>query len=343
MQTEYILKGFDTMKKAEKIAAEIKEKQALSAGKMTSNEYMANLMLFEKTVSDIIYRETGIEDEKLAVAAERLEKYAEERCIESDEKITAGIAALRKIDEQIAQALSGRKGEDEVAQIIKKIHRNCKVTFRNIYITDEEKSSELDAVLITDAGIIIIETKSSVKNIEITRSGHLKYGDTVCHGQNLSRQMTTQRYLLWKLLTAEMESRGINIPLAIDSFTVFRAPEGKIIKVRDKSRLEKWCFKSELKDVIERYSGQVQYTREQVSQLQGLMSRISRNAKNFCYNFDTEAVISSISEMIAALSSKEDIPEEVLETPVETTAKSVTITACVWGAIRKIQSIISRK
>ena len=75
------------MKKAEKIAAEIKEKQALSAGKMTSNEYMANLMLFEKTVSDIIYRETGIEEKKLAAAPERLEKYAEERCIESDEKM----------------------------------------------------------------------------------------------------------------------------------------------------------------------------------------------------------------------------------------------------------------
>ena len=321
--------------KSLQIALEIKKSQAFSAENMTLQECTKKLMTLQHDVLEIINRETGIGKTRLSQAAEALERYAATKGLSTDSRVTEGIAALRAISAQIAIAIAGQNGENDVACAIKSAHRTDKVFFRNVNVTDGSRSAELDAVLITDAGIIIIETKRTSKNIEITREGYMKYdGIKAKSRRTLCQQMNSQRYLLKKSIISAMRSQGLKIPVVIDSFVVFVTPSNRNITVDDNCRLEKWCCKTELSDVIERYFGQVHYTHEQVLKLKEIISHMSRDVKSFSYSFDKDAVITSIAEMIAAFT--EEVPIEEPKIQSEIRYKDSTIITYVSGFFRKV-------
>lgn len=331
--------------KSSQIEMELKNSQSFSAEKMTLQECTKNLITFQNDVLKIITRETGIIEQRLSQAAEALEEYAANRGMSADSRVAKGIAALRTINTQTAIAISGLKGENNVARAIKAANRTDKVLFRNINVTDGNRSAELDTVIITDAGIIIIETKRTAKNIEITRQGYMKYGGSKSGARKtLCQQMNTQRYLLKKSLVSAIRSQGLKIPVVIDSFVVFDNPGNREIVIDDNSRLEKWCCKTELSDVIERYSGQVRYTHNQVLQLKEIMSHMSRDVKSFKYNFYKDDVSSGIAEMIAALTGEEEEPlAKQQKTPTETKHKDTAIIAYVSGFFRKVQQKLTQR
>ena len=119
--------------------------------------------------------------------------------------------------------------------------------------------------------------------------------------------MALKRRLLKKCLEKAVADKGLDIPVYVDSFIVFSAPKGQFIKIDDRYRREKHCFRTGLNKKIESYIGCAYYKAEQLAQLGEIFSEMESNVKRFETELNYDEVRRSLAEALAVL---QNTPEE---------------------------------
>lgn len=249
---------------------------------MTFQEYADNLTALQKTATELIMGkefETGM---RLDEAIARMESDVRKASLQNEEVVKRGVKALRTIEKETRICKAGLGAEREVAKALNYVTRPNTAIYQNVYVTNGREESELDDIVLTNEGIVILEVKGTKEDVTITEDGRLVRGGSGCFGKGtLGEKMISKRKILQYMLEKALEEKGLDIPVVVDSMVVFSAPPKTYIKVEDRYHKEKYCFKSHVAARIDSYAGYAWYTKEQMEQLDGILQEFASVRKGF--------------------------------------------------------------
>ena len=308
------------MKTANDFIKELEDSGIMTSNECTFKEYVNELKKFQTMVCKMIAGDLFCEDMRINEAITIMTRKAREYGLRNNHAVNEAINTLEKLNKEIAIAMSGANGERFVAKTLERLERPNTRIFQNIYITDGLDETELDNVILTDKGIIVLEVKKVKCDITLTTEGRMMFNDE-CYGKMpLGDKMKLKRQLLKERIEKTVADMGLNIPVCIDSFIVFTAPKNIYIKVNDQYRREKFCFRSTLNRTIESYSGDIHYDNDALSKLEEIISKMESNVKRFESKLDFDDVRNSIAKAMTVLynASEEKKQTSVLETDMKT-------------------------
>ena len=278
----------------------------LTNTQMTNSEYTEELLNFQTLVAKMVFNTEDVADIRLDESILRLETIARQRGLNHDPIIRTGITQLKKVNREISICIAGRNGENRVARALEFVTRENTSTFRNVYMADKENETELDNVILTDAGIIILEVKSTKDNITISEDGRILHNNEVCNEKKtFGEKMQNKRNLLREKLEAALLERNLYLPIYIDSFLVFSTPKSTRININDQYKKEKICFHGKLPFIINDYIGKVAYTPYELAQLKEILGNLESCQKCFDLSLDFDEIRRDFAKALALVRNDE--------------------------------------
>lgn len=299
--------------RAEQYIAKMEESNLLMEQEMTFVEYSESLIQFQDMVTKVVMGDDYEEGMRIDEAIYRLEAKARAKGINYDHQFRKGIAALRTVSKEIAISLSGKKAENIVARTLEFVERPNTTMYRNVYISNGMEETELDNVILTDSGVVILEVKNTKDNVTITEQGRLLHSGDECYDkQPLCEKMQKKRRLLKERLEAVMAEKNLNIPIRVESFIVFSTPKGVRIEVDDRFHREKWCYRTGLKNKIEYYIGLASYSQDQLKELDVALSEIETQVKRFALTVNFNDIRTDVAEALAMFDEEPVVSEKTV-------------------------------
>lgn len=255
-----------------------------------------------------------------------LESTARRKGLRGDPAVHNGVLTMKKLCKEMAITMSGAKGENIVARTLEFLQRPNTKVYHNVYLTDGIDETELDGIVLTDEGIIILEVKKVKSDLTLTEDGRLVFAGDECYDKiPLADKMALKRRLLKKNLEKVIAEKGLNIPVFVDSFIVFSAPKGKYIKIDDRCRREKHCFRTSLNKKIENYLGCAYYKEEELTVLTEIFCEMQSNVKRFETELDYNEVRQSLADAMVIVYGETKTSAEVLPSNKKQESKIVDL------------------
>lgn len=158
-------------------------------------------------------------------------------------------------------------------------------------MADQEAETEIDNVILTNNGIIVVEVKSAKHNITIGEDGRLLYSNSESyHNESIGDKMTAKRRLLKSRIESKLRERGLDIPVFIDSYLVFVTPKRLEVNITDNFRKEHWCRRGKLQHIVNNFVSDVTYTVEEYKQLEEVIESLDRNVRRFPTELDLPTI-----------------------------------------------------
>lgn len=286
----------------ENYVKELIEKMEISgimrSKKMTSTERITGLLEFEKMITQLTFGEQAAEGKRLTDVIELFRERAEKKGVTNSSVIHQAIEDMDSIGRAIAISLSGASGEKQVRNQLQYVRRNY-ISIPNVCLNGENECTELDQVLITSNGILILEVKNYKHDVIITESG-LIYGpgQKVYSDKVLGEQMNTKRYLLRKQLEKQLALHGINRELHIETCVVFTNPT---IRITDLYKQEPYCFKAKLSHKIDQFHSQYFYSQNQMDKIAESVKEISVQSPSYEIEMDFDNIRKTFAEAMFLL------------------------------------------
>lgn len=245
---------------------------------------LANLRLW-----DIERHLDQLNDECRGAATEELERF----------KLQA-----KEVCNLIKAEFSGSRGEFKAFRTLEYL-RVPHTILKNVEFNDENRRTELDAVVITPNGITIVEVKNTSKTIFIDEQGnYYRTGEYLRLDCNIADKMTAREELLRSTLSKVGYSS-----IRIQSVLVFTNPK---IEVQNKYSGIKVCFIGQLNHYIEDVASSVTYSE---AELETMATRITEasNRNKFTLDFDAEKFKNDFATVMAILENAASAAEKELE------------------------------
>lgn len=295
-------------KNVNEVMDSFKREDIFTRSDYTFVEYVNELLRFQGATAKFVVGEQGSEYVRMNEAIAKCESVAREKAMTYDPRVFNGIKALGIINKEISVAMAGKSGEDRVAKMFQYVTRPDAKFYRNVYVADETDETELDAVVLTKNGFVILEVKNAKDDITIASDGRILFNNSSCyHDISIGEKMERKRILLRKRLEQEMRNRGLDTEIKIDSLLVFSTPNGTRIHVHDQFKQENYCFKGSLFSRIDGFTTQTEYSTEEQELFADILASIETEQKRFALTFNPDEVKQSFAEMYDALTY---VPEE---------------------------------
>lgn len=305
------------MKTAEDFIREMESTNVLMSREYTFKEYISDIVKFQDVICKMIAGDNYHEGMHIDEALFIMESTARKKELRSHPTVHNGVLTMKKLSKEMAITMSGAKGENLVSKTLEFLSRPNTQIFRNVYITDGIDETEIDGIILTDNGVIILEVKKVKSDLTLTEDGRMVFAGDECYDKvPLAQKMVLKRRLLKKCLEKAVADKGLDIPVYADSFIVFSAPKGQFIKISDRYHREKHCFRTGLNKKIESYIGCAYYKADQLVQLGEIFSEMESNVKCFETKLNYDEVRRSLAEALVVL---QDSParQETVATPYE--------------------------
>ncbi len=313
------------MKKTEDFIKEMQGNDMLMSGEYTFKEYSSDLLQFQDIICKMIAGDNYHEGMRMNEALFMMESVARKKGLRSDPAVHNGVLTMKKLVKEMAITMSGAKGESIVFRTLDFLDRPNTHIFRNVYLTDGMDETELDGIVLTNSGVIILEVKKAKSDLTLTKEGRMMFAGEESYGKApLAEKMRLKRHLLRKYLEKAISAKALDIPVCVDSLIVFSVPKGQFIKVDDRYGHEKHCFRTGLNKKVESYIGGVCYDEEQLSQLRQIFSEMESNVKRFAPNLDYDEVRRSLAEALVVLQDASVKQETRAAVTEKTTVKQVS-------------------
>ncbi|MGN1219000.1 MAG: nuclease-related domain-containing protein [Phocaeicola sp.] len=293
---------------AEKLISEMESTGILTTNEMTFCEYADGLKSFQDMAVKMIMKDNYEEGMRLDEAIFRMESLARKEGLSQDPVIRKGINALRTVDRELGISMSGIRGEQLVARTLEHISRPEAKVYRNVYVTNGIDETELDAVVVTNEGIIILEVKKTKDDLTITEEGRLIHSGDECYEKKpLGEKMGLKRRLLREVLEKTFADEGVLVPVFVDSYIVFSTPRDVRIRVNDNYHQEKWCFRTGVNSRIDNYYGSAKYSDSQLEQINERIAELESNMKRFQLSVDFDTVRYDLANAIITLEADKSV------------------------------------
>lgn len=277
----------------------------LTRNDYTFVEYVDELLKFQTESARLAFGQDDVEGIRINEVVARCEALAREKNLSNNQDVFEGLNAIKVINKEIAVAMSGKSGENRVAGMFQYVTRPDASFFRNVYICNEDDvfdETELDAVVLTKNGLVILEEKTAKDDITIAPDGRILFNNASCyHDISIGEKMKKKRRLLKKRIQKEFEKVGIDKEVVVDSLLVFSTPKGVRIRVHDQFRQENYCFRGSLFNRIDGFESDMVYTENELSALNQILTNIETEQKRFELKFDPEELKRSFAKAIVLL------------------------------------------
>ncbi len=298
---------------AESIIKEMEQTGIMMTPRMTSQDRLNGLQDFQRLVLRMVYNDDHAENLRLWDVIDHFEKLARDKGHSENETVLSAIEDLETIAKEIAIAISGIKGEQQIARALRYTYRDMR-TLQNVNLQEGEDKTELDQIIITSSGILILEVKNYKKDITISESGHIYGPNDKCHcDKNLGVQMNIKRYLLRSKLEKALAEVAPELKVHIESRVVFSDPS---IKVTDLYKQEPYCFKSSLPHEIEQFISDVHYTREQMWHIADVIKGFAEEDSTYDVGLDFDSIRRNFAEALIILEGDYNCEEQDTEPDV---------------------------
>jgi len=269
-------------------------KKALEANDIFSRngfsreEYIEELLKFQRFAGQLILDdESARMDEVIAAISSNARKNG----TNTNPEFITGLRGLKALDKEIAIHMSGKRAEDEVSHSLTFVNRPLFRDFRNVYVADQATETEIDNVILTDNGIIVVEVKSAKHHITIGEDGRLLYSNSESyHNESIGDKMSAKRRLLKARIESKLRERGLDIPVFIDSYLVFVTPKHLEVNITDNFRQEHWCRRGKLQHIVNNFISDVTYTAEEYAQLEEIIAGLESNVRRFPTELDLPSI-----------------------------------------------------
>ncbi len=296
-------------KKVEELIKKMEDENILLEFK-TFKDYINDLLKFQSIVTKMILAEEYQEGMRLDDALYMLKRKARDKGLYSEPKYYRALDALKKVEKEIRIRMSGYNAEGLVAKTLEHIEKENAIILRNINLKGENAETEIDALVICESGIILIEIKSVKNDAILDRDGRLVFNGTESYGKKaVAKNIEKKVRILRENLEYELKNRGLNIPISIDSLLVLSVPKNKHIEFKDYYYKQGWCFRTQLVDEINGYFGRIFCSANRIKQLAELISEIGENEKSYDVKLDYNNIRRDIAEFLVLLSEKEKVDE----------------------------------
>lgn len=310
------------MKTTEDFIKEMESSNVLMSSKHTFKEYASELLLFQDMICKMIAGDAYHDKMRVDEALFIMESTARKKNLRSNPVVHNGVLTMKKLVKEMAITISGVKGEKQISRILKSLKRPNTQIFQNVYVTDGKAETELDDIVLTDEGILILEVKKVKSDLVLTKEGRMVFeGDECFDKMPLANKMALKRKLLKKSLKNALAEKHLDIPVFVDSYIVFSTSGESYIHIDDRCHREKYCFSSTLNKTIENYFGCAYYKEEQLQQLGGILSEMESNVKRFEKELDYDEVRRSLAEALFVLQD-DTADTEIHEVPTSKQAKA---------------------
>ncbi len=236
-------------------------------------------------IRDVEDHLTRLNEENGGIASEELEQFVID-CID--------FTNFRK------GIISGYKGEEMTFNKLNELRIENRV-LRNVELSDGNSKTELDAVVLTNKGVWIVEIKNTKKNIFIDEHGqYYRTGEYLRWDSDIGYKMRVKSELLAKLLHAE----GYDVP--IKCIVLF---SNNRIEVQNKYKQFTTCFLSQLNYLIEENAGENVLS---TADIDGLASKIDSIVGEDTFPIKTD--VEKMKRDYATLMAKLEMANELAAT-----------------------------
>ena len=294
-------------RKAEEVLNYYETKEVFGRNDYTFSEYADQLLKFQKATAELVMEdEKNVEFVRIGDVISTIERIAREKNMLRNPKVHDALVALGQVNKSIAVTMAGISGEKRVSKAFQYVSRPDARYFKNIYVTDGQKETEMDAVVATRNGLIILEVKNAKEDITIAPDGRILFNNSSCyHDISIGDKMSMKRTLLRKYMEKEFKNKGISADIVIDSILVFSTPSGTRIHVCDQFRQEQYCFRGSLYRRIDWFESETVYSDEDMDKIYSILEMMEANQKRFETDCDMQLVKRQFAEAFEVLSFEE--------------------------------------
>ena len=161
------------MKTTEDFIKELEGNNVLTSSEFTFHEYAAQINEFQSIVCKMIAGDAYHEGMRIDEALFIMESTARQKGVRSNPAVHNGVLAMKQLSKEMAITMSGIKGEEIVSRTLEHLDRPNSQIYKNVYVADEQEETELDDIVLTDAGIIILEIKKVKNDLSLAEDGRM--------------------------------------------------------------------------------------------------------------------------------------------------------------------------
>lgn len=297
-------------------------------------ELLPELDKLQDDFARIVFKEPQENDNKQVLwkVSDHLTKQNEELGHIADAELKIFIKGCKRYGNISKAEYYGRRGEEMAFAKLRNL-RCPHILLENVELEDEDQRTEIDAVVITNKAIFLIEVKNNQNNVFIDENGGLyKVGSNMHYNGNIIEKFEEREKILRKIIEP-----SINFHLKVFRVVVFTK---KNIDVQKKCRRLKVCNCEYLPVLIEEFVSSQCYTEDEMSQMESLINT-ARCKEPYKKYVDMSEFKNDFAVLVAKLEGKdnsENEPETIEETPPSksSVAQHNTKTSRCWNAIHSV-------
>ena len=202
---------------------ELDNKQIFISKTFTYGDFVNQLFELQNVLCTSLFGENYDKSLRMGDLIYKVKQDAIEKGMTQDEDYYQGIKALKELEKQIAISVSGKKAEDNIDFILKKyVTRDDFVSYRNVYLEADGEGTEIDHLVLTKDGFIILEIKNIKSDVTIDEEGRMFIGNDSSYDQaTLIEKMDRKKRMLYNKIKKSLKSKGYCIDVDIDAYVVF--------------------------------------------------------------------------------------------------------------------------
>lgn len=219
--------------------------KSFSKDKYQKAELLTEMFALQDEIVELTFKgeTTSTTDMKIWDAENHLEQLNQYLGNVADEELKRFKEGSKRLCNLIKAEISGNRGEAKAFRTLQYI-QSQNIILKNVELSDGDRRTELDAVVVTPGAITIVEVKNTAKNIFIDENGdYYRTGEFLRWDCNIAEKMNRKEELLRKAL----ENGGI-YDVKIKSVVVFT---NNRIEVQNKYSGIRTCFISQLAHIID--------------------------------------------------------------------------------------------
>lgn len=265
--------------KANRVNEMMATMKSFSKDKYQKDELLAEMFALQQEIVGLTFNgeHASTADLKIWDVERHLEQLNQDCGNVADEELQRFKEGSKTFCSLFKAEISGNRGDTKAFRTLQYIHSK-NIILKNVELSDGDRRTELDAVVVTPGVVTIVEVKNTAKNIFIDENGdYYRTGEYLRWDCNIAEKMTFKEELLKKVLT----DGGID-NIRIRSIVVFTDNR---IEVQNKYSRIRTCFVSQLAYIIDGFKSGIYMGEEEMEHIEGLI-REAECKEAYPFEFD---------------------------------------------------------
>lgn len=296
--------------------------KSFSKNKYQKDELLTEMFALQREIAGLTFNGEHVStaDLKIWDVEKHLEQLNKDCGNVADEELQRFEDGSKTFCNLIKAGISGNRGEAKAFRALQYIHSK-NIILKNVELRDGECRTELDAVVVTPGGAIIVEVKNTAKNIFIDENGdYYRTSEYLRWDCNIAEKMALKEELLKKVLT----NGGID-DIWIRSIVVFTDSR---IEVQNKYSRIRTCFVSQLAYIIDGFQSSSYMSKAEMEHIEELI-REAECKEAYPFEFDVAQYKKDFVTLMVVLEEASAKAEELEHEQEEVNEKK-----SAWGVLR---------